>query len=187
MKHEDLVPIIEDILRDCKPFLSMIGYDPKYIPVRDMGSLSLSYDDDIIQHFKTRPDRLGKRGTDYTKQIIENTFKDKNIPSRYRNAIIASSLGKNTLFGFDEDQACYIIPKGKFTYAYIANDFNSGSFDTINSIYVRLYNILSADELSAAYSEFHSSFELATIDQLENISKKSTNILKKTLQNMPKY
>ncbi len=72
----------------------MINSNPKFIPVRDMGGLSSSYDDDAIQHFKTRPDRHGQINRGLTKLILENTFEEKNIPSRYKNMIITSSLGE---------------------------------------------------------------------------------------------
>ena len=175
MKHEDLHPKIEDIIKNCKPFLTMIGNNPKYIPVRDMGNF-FNEASDIVK-IKTRPVRSGVKNIGTTKNIIENTLEEYNIPSRYKHVVICSSLGKNTLFGFDANQAAYIIPNGTFKYAYIKDDFNNGYFEYVGRIYVGIMRLLKNNNLSEYVLEFEEDFKKSTINTLANVSERYTNFL----------
>lgn len=121
--------IYETLSSECSEFKDITdNFNPALIPIREVHNNALEMDFYTntqlikINNRATRTTIVGSNRIVYP--IFDKSITDKGHTSRINYMMSTSSLGRNSVYPINMDEAVRVFPIGDFNYSYVFDDFN---------------------------------------------------------------
>lgn len=122
--------IYDTLSSECAEFKQLTdNFNPSLIPIREVHTNTIEMD----FYTKTQLIKINNRATRTTVvgsnrivyPIFDKLITYKGHASRINHMMSTSSLGMNSVYPIDMDEAVRVFPVGDFKYSYVFDDFNN--------------------------------------------------------------